>query len=556
MKKSIYFAGIIILFISGISCSDDFLSKNEKNLYELNDTLKLDNRQTNVQVPVQLPVLTDGSYTLFMQPKWLSFNVMKGKVTKGKFILDFDILNDYYKNVYEIFYATVIIDIENLGLVGFTVSYENSGFPVLEFTPSVLRFDSFNYQTLTIRNTSEGLLKWKITDIPEWLYLYPEAGSLQKDQSTMVMIHILPDPLKIYGQTSAELQLVSNSTNGNLILPVQIDESLVVQKDLVEIAGTVTDAEFSQESGIMAVITKSPDNLIIYNTSTKESRILSLPHSPKCISISEEGDKAVIGYNTNLAGYWDLDNSELLRDYTIDCTPFDIVFGENGWCYISPDEGGFTGLRNLNLATGELSVTGSSSVLIYEKTTIAKMQGKPFIVGTRILTPSGILIFDISGGRANDKITYYHTCADQFWIKKDGTRLYTYHRLVYYLPPYDGEYHPFDPPVFAHIESSSPYITSFGESPGSGTIYTASTFYDNDPQYNAVIEQYYSGNLRKIRTFYVSPVFINENGTKELYKTSVRYLFADKYGSYVYAVKNLREYYHRDYWTIETVDVR
>lgn len=555
MRKSTYFAGIIMLLISGISCSDNFLSKNEKDFYELSDTLKLDNRQTNVKVPVQIPVSVNGAYTLFMQPKWLSFNVLTGKVTNGKFMLDFDIVKDYTPTGYQALYATIIIDIESLGLVGFTVSYQDYGSPVLQCTPSELRFNSLSYQELTIKNNSEGILNWQITDIPEWLYIDPQAGTLLKDQSTMVMVHLLPDIFKIHGQTSAELQLISNSVNGNLILPVQIDESLITQSGLPEIAGKVADVEFCQESGIMVLVTRSPDNLVIYNTGTNDSRILPLFHTPNCISISEEGDKAVIGYNSNLVGYMDIDKAELIKEYTVDCTPFDIVLGDNGWCYISPGEGAFTSLRNLNLATGELLLTGSPPSDFYEKSSITKIQGKPYIVGTRLLSPSGILIFDITEGRAGNAITYYHTSLNQFWINKDGTRLYTYFRIVYYLPPYDGEYHPMDPPVFGHIESSSPYISSFGESPGTSTIFTASVFYDGNPQYNTVIEQYYSSNLQKIRTFYVSPVFLSENGSMELYKTSVRYLFVNKYGSVVYAVKNLREYYNKDYWTIETINV-
>jgi hypothetical protein len=52
MKRILYISGLLLLVISGISCSDDFLSKNNKNLYTLTDTLYLNNNQENVETSV------------------------------------------------------------------------------------------------------------------------------------------------------------------------------------------------------------------------------------------------------------------------------------------------------------------------------------------------------------------------------------------------------------------------------------------------------------------------------------------------------------------------
>jgi hypothetical protein len=57
----------------------------------------------------------------------------------------------------------------------------------------------------------------------------------------------------------------------------------------------------------------------------------------------------------------------------------------------------------------------------------------------------------------------------------------------------------------------------------------------------------------KIRTYNVSPVIVTENGVKTLYETSSRYIFVNKTGSTLYALKNLKENYNKDFWTIETI---
>ena len=52
--------------------------------------------------------------------------------------------------------------------------------------------------------------------------------------------------------------------------------------------------------------------------------------------------------------------------------------------------------------------------------------------------------------------------------------------------------------------------------------------------------------------FNVSPVFVTENGIKSVYETGARYIFVNKEGSLLFAVKNIKESYNKEYWTIET----
>lgn len=197
MQRIIYITGILALLISGISCNDDFLSKNNMNLYALNDTLKINNSQTSVSTPVQLPVNVDCDYTIFMQPKWLSFSAMHGKVENGGFILDFNILEDDIISGYYTHYATVVVNVEDLGMISFTVAYENNGSPVLQCLPSSLDFKSTDSKFITIKNTSDGLLKWSLTGVPEWLTVYPSSGSLLKDYTATVEVTVNQDKINL-----------------------------------------------------------------------------------------------------------------------------------------------------------------------------------------------------------------------------------------------------------------------------------------------------------------------------------------------------------------------
>jgi len=142
MKKLIYIPALIFFLITGISCSDDFLSKNEVDLYTLSDTLKLNNTQENVDTYVHLPVLINSDYTIFMQPKWLSFKSMHGEVTGGSVPLSFSIVKDDITAGYQTHYGTIMLDVDNIGLISFVVAYSNYGSPTLQCSVSSLNFES------------------------------------------------------------------------------------------------------------------------------------------------------------------------------------------------------------------------------------------------------------------------------------------------------------------------------------------------------------------------------------------------------------------------------
>lgn len=550
MKKFIHISGLILLIISGISCSDDFLSKNEVTMYALHDTLKLNNSQTSVSMSVRLPSDVDCEYTIYYQPKWLSFNNMHGPITNGSLTLDFNIIKNEIIAGYQTHYANLVLDVEDIGMILIIVSYENYGSPTLQCSAASLNYESLSTKALTITNTTEGILIWEITGKPDWLNISPSSGTLAKDQWVNIMASLNPDLLNLEQETTGNFVINSNSITGNLTIQVHVAAMAVNPPDIQHIYGIVTDAEYNHESGIMVICTRSPNKMIVFNTKTNETDSLLLPKTPNCISLSEDGHKAVTGYSVSSVSYIDIDNLEVIKDYTIDCVPFDIVLGDNGWCYIIPTIEQWTYLRNLNLISGEL-ILASIQGNLYEKTIIKKIYGKPYMVGTRTtLSPSGLLIFDLTKGKANDTTSYYHTSIDKFWISRDGTKLFTTSRIVYNLPDYDGQFHPNNPTVFGQIETTLPYITAFDECPDSNSIFISSHYYFN-PGYSPVIEQYNSTNLNKTRTFSLSPVYLTENGIKKLYETSAMYIFVTRSGSYLYAIKNIRQDYDKNYWTIE-----
>lgn len=561
MKNIKYISGLLILFMTVISCSDDFLSKNEVNLYTVSDTLFLTSDQQNIETTVQLPTTISSDFSIFMQPKWLLFDAMHGTISNGVVPLSFSVVEEnimtWYPIIYQTYYATLILDVENLGLVSLMVGCAYLGNPTLQSSATSLSYEASRSTTFTLSNTSEGILNWRITGAPGWLKFSVTSGTLNYSNSTIITAWIDPDAVPQGQDLSENFKIESNSISGNLTIQVNVSKEATAPPKVSLIAGIVTDAEFNHETGIMAICTKSPNSLIIFNTLTDASNTISLDKIPVCISLSEDGHKAVIGYSTEAISYLDVDNHIISQDYTIDCVPFDIVLGDNGWCYITPSFDQWVNFRNLNLNSGELVVIPSIGwSTMYEKTIIKKVYGKPYLVGSRpSLSPTGIIIYDITNGLANEIITYYHTPLGKFLISEDATRIYGSYKDIYVLPSYDAEFHPFSPALVGQINSEFNTICAIDECPLINSIFTAFSSYNYSngvTETSPYIDQFNTTNLSKIGEFNVSPVFVTENGIKSVYETGARYIFVNKEGSLLFAVKNLKESYNKEYWTIET----
>lgn len=554
MKRSNPVKIIIIFAALTLSCSDKFLSDNEIQMYELSDTLYLNSSQSEVETSISLPVPTNNKFTINMQPRWLSFSSMHGTVISGEIPLSFTIKKERIPSGIRESCGNIMIGIEGLGVVVLTVVYADYGSPTLHYNPTSLSFETGGSKNLTITNSSEGILNWRITEIPGWLTLSDTTGSLSYGNSETINVSINQNVLTPGMEYSGSFLIVSNSISGGLTsIQVSVAASATIPPEEIIINGNVTDAVNNKERGIILIGTKEPNSLIVYNTFTKTSSTIPLGKTPNCISISEDGLKAVIGFTVASVAYFDINSLTITNEFPVDCIPYDIVTGGNGWCYITPVTGQWVTMRNLNLNTGEL-VKGAGLSNLYEKTIIRKVPGKARLVGTRTnLSPTGILIFDISNGKANEVESYYHTSTGNMWISADGTRLFDSYKNVYMLPEYDGQYHTDAPPVFGQVTSAQSLITGYDDCTNTNSFFAiyADNYYSSG--YTSVIEQFNSTNLNRERVFYTAPVNITENGLTTNYETCARFLFVNKDGDNLYVVKNLKEKYSKSYWTIEVI---
>jgi hypothetical protein len=154
----------------------------------LSDTLKLNNAQVNVIAPVNLPLTGNSEYTIFIQPKWLSFTTMHGTLSEGKALLSFKINPDNISGLFLPTYGIVSLDIENIGIFSFIVEYADlrAESPGFQCSTNSIDFNSTDNQSFTITNTNAGVLDWKINSIPDWLIISETSGTLSGGNSITI----------------------------------------------------------------------------------------------------------------------------------------------------------------------------------------------------------------------------------------------------------------------------------------------------------------------------------------------------------------------------------
>jgi hypothetical protein len=87
---------------------------------------------------------------------------------------------------------------------------------------SLLFPDTINQRTFYLHNTGTGLLKWTRTTNQTWLSVLPTSGIIASGDSALVSATIDRSSL-LAGTYSAMLQIASNSEDGTITIPVNID---------------------------------------------------------------------------------------------------------------------------------------------------------------------------------------------------------------------------------------------------------------------------------------------------------------------------------------------
>jgi len=543
------------------ACNDDFLDQNTNDYHYLDDAAILVTDQTqNAPITISIPDAGNAKYIINIIPKWLTIDEMTGSFNDGTVVLTCSTNNLPEFNQLQLYDGLLVFKLDGKGIYVLTIHYGNLGNPTFTISPGTLNFGSELSINAQLTNTSSsGVLFWQIEDLPSWLTVSPVSGLLQPYES-IELIFTRNTAGMDEGDYTANISVFNNSSTPDYQLTCTMHVIDYNKPEILKaLEGDVVDVEYNKASDLMAIACKSPDKLYLYSTTSNSISSTDLPATPNCISIADNGQSLLIGNTNATLSKVDVSNTANQQTYTLDCIPYDIVYGSNNWCYVTPTDDFWNYFRSLNLTTGEI-IKSTNYSMIDAKTIIKKIPGRDQLLGTRTSTiPSGILLFDISAGIASENINYWHETIDPFWMSESGDKFFCSTNKIYTTPEYTNEYvHNIE--IFPIGDLTIDWyhrIKWIDHCEAANTLYVLrlSYSYSYDLE-NSYVESYNAYNYEQKSTYNPSPVNFTINGIQSTYETWVDYVFASKNGANIYLVKTIKSSYGQgNHWFIEKMNV-
>ncbi len=215
IKNIIYLSLICVL----TSCDNSFLDENTSPDQQLMgySNIYVSPNWEGADYQFNLGYLLDNDYEIIETPSWLQIDTKNGSLSGGLATVNCSAINCTTYNQYGIYidFMTVKADKKNYKV---TVAYVNEGEPLLKVENTLnITYETTSGLSLPIQNRGKGILRWKLTSLPDWLAV--DTAQIDPEQMYLPYYHDYYIPLKIIQDkiTSAistgTIVLSSNDTN-------------------------------------------------------------------------------------------------------------------------------------------------------------------------------------------------------------------------------------------------------------------------------------------------------------------------------------------------------
>lgn len=558
------FAGMIVMLVF-LSCDFDFPHENQEEYYTTGAEIHFETGSTGGYIQLTTGNIS-GSYQVVVYPRWMDIQSFEGKIVQGECTIPFDFRDvDSFMNEERI-EGYIFIRLGDEGVFKIVVSYGKSkteeppveGQVPLYCSTAEMDFGIKSNMRFTIANNGQVSKSWYIDNIPAWLSLSATSGTLNGGESLDLICTINRAGMQP-GEYSQIINVESNYpqlSHGILVrMTVGSQGGPSDSSKTIWFDGVLKDAYYRKATGMMYLLTESPNKLLVKTDAGETFTPVTLGRIPNCIDVSADGKTIAIGYNQAYVDLFSAETLERIKQVETDCVPFDLVLGENGWCYLAPDEDQWVHFYSLNLETG-VTFRSSSYTNFYEKTLLVKMPGKPLIYATCTgLSPQGLQIVNIEKGAANDTVPRWHEeTGNRIWISNDGSRIIAGDKEVHPRPDYSKNIYQQDLPKLGKIVIPRNYIRSLDYNEKLKCYFAAGSDYVWTADNGQTIYQVDEISLSAVKSIKVN----NYPGTlsgRNNPPMDVHYVFSDSQGTKLYAIKNVERYLEMHIWALEIIDL-
>lgn len=463
-------------------------------------------------------------WSLDDKPTWLSFSNSSGYLLKGE-------------------EDVVVVECDQNGMNADTYTYdlkissnsekELAAIPIQMVVPETVRMEAlttsilFDYfstrKTVLLTNIGNQPVNWSVASKPSYFSVSPASGTLAKGDTTSVTVNI------------DRISLTTGVLSSNLVFKTQVNEATTVpvttnhyKSNQWILDRAIIDAEYDKTTDKLIIVSASPNRLSIINPESKSIESIDLSTTPKCVSINAEGTIAVVGHN-GFVTYVDLTNKKVLHIWPVACDAWDIAFGKNNWCYVTPAEDQWESVYSMNGETGAVTSSGS----IYEKTLVKSQPNSNFIYLSGSSSSSDLEKFATSANVASYLYGNFDSdTGGNFWFSNDGTRIFSSNKRTYSTSEikasdlmYRGSVESTNNLYWVDHSAAAKKVFSIGTESLYSNITNSKLDYYNDTYLN------YLGSM----TF---EQFMIPSGTEggRLYNAEGKYVFANQAGTRVYAI--------------------
>lgn len=561
---------MLFLFLTVFySCNFNYPEEKQEQGYSTNLEYHYDMNSYGGVIDLTLTDFGNKPYQIIVYPRWVDMKKLEGNLSNGFFSIPFTFkeVENYMQNGKAEGY--IFVKVGKSEIFRITISYgnqeieqpneePNEGLVPMYCSAAEIDFGIENNRSFVIANPGQVDKNWYITDIPSWLTLSETSGYLPAGATLTIYCNVNREGVAP-GAYSQIINIESNNPqlSSGILMRMVVPEIIppVDSASVKWITGTVQDAYYHKVTDVLYILTKSPNNLLVKTADSDSLITYPLERIPNCIDVTADGKTLAIGYNQSYVDLLNAETLERIRQYETDCVPFDLIFGENGWCYLSPEQDQWVYLYSLNLTTGVTFRT--STPTLYEKTLFRKMPGKPLLYATRpTLSPSGLLIINIEKGVANDTIPSWHEdTAGIIWLSKDGTKIFGGDKQIHKTPEYNTtETYHLELPKTGTMDIPRGYLKSLDYNEklkcyfAVGTDYTWGT--ENAETIFQVNEVSFSAEKSVKVTKY--PGFINQIYNPVM---DIHHVFSNSSGTKLYALKNVQRNLEMNIWAMEILDL-
>lgn len=288
---------------------------------------------------------------------------------------------------------------------------------------------------------------------------------------------------------------------------------------------------------MILIATKNPNRLLLTHTTDNVQQTISLDKEPSTAIFSDDGQTISVGFTTNELGLMNIAQQTFTKTVSLDCTPYWIAPGNNGWAYVVPVADQWSSIRNINLTTGQYSQTVTNS--IWGKSILKKVPGKNLLIGNIPgLAPDGLDIYDISSGAINTKYNHYHISPAKFWFSDSGDLLFCGNGKVYATPDFLPDQYVMinEPTVKGVLADLTGIVSSMALNTATNRLYISAAKDYYTPQ-SDIIYVYDASDYTKKYGITIGKMSVPNDTSGNLYPSRIAWLFTNQEGTALYLLE-------------------